>query len=147
MSLLKNALIASQLTRWEPMRFQDFLLMKVRREKRLSPKFCATSLLLQKKTSAPSCRIPQTLPILRCEQQENAWFLALLRARLQKMTLRLFQKNLLTEAFFPWRSPRPSVLLARKTIKTQNCSYVKRWTPLMAITPTRTQALLSGVYL
>ena len=147
MSLLKNALIASQLTRWEPMRFQDFLLMKVRREKRLSPKFCATSLLLQKKTSALSCRIPQTLPILRCEQRENAWFLALLRARLQKMTLRLFQKSLLTEAFFPWRSPRPSVLLARKTIKTQNCSYVKRWTPLMAITPTQIQPPLSGAYL
>ena len=129
------------------MRCQDCLLMKVKREKRLLPKFCVTSLLPQKKTSALYCRIPQTPPILRCEQQENAWFLALLRARSQKMILRLFTKNLLMVAFFPWQLPKLSVSLARKTIKTQSYSCLKHLTLLTEIIHTRIQALRSGACL
>ena len=38
-------------------------------------------------------------------------------------------------------------LIGEKTIKTQNCSYVKHWTLLMEIIPTQIQPPLSGAYL
>ncbi len=60
---------------------------------------CATSLLLQKKMSALSCRIPQLYWSLRCEQRENAWF-RFIKGTCRRWLSRLFQKNLLTEAFF-----------------------------------------------